>query len=67
MEELGTDGRDNGTGGIYPTGIGDIFQGGGTGGTPIRLRDVGDEPLHVQGPGECPAQIRQAYYRETDK
>ena len=34
-EELGTDGKDTGTRGRQPTGLGDVFQGGGTGGPPV--------------------------------
>ena len=32
-------------------GIGDVFQGGGSGGTPIRFRDVSDDTPHGQVPG----------------
>ena len=59
------DGKDNGMGGRHPTGIGDVFQGGGAGGTLIWFMDVGDDPLHLQGPGEFSAKSFQADYGET--
>ena len=59
------DGKDNGMGGRHPTGIGDVFQGGGAGGTPIRVGGVGDDTPHGQGPGDFSSQSLQADYGET--
>ena len=64
-EELGTSGKDTGVGGRYPAGIGDVIQGGGAGGTPIRIGDGGDETLNRQVHGHFSAQIFQEDYRET--
>ena len=66
-EDLGKDDKDTGTGGRQPTGLGDVFQGGGAGGTPIRVGDVGDDTPHGQGPGDFSSQSLQADYRETAK
>ena len=43
-------------------GFRDIFQGGGSGGSSIWVRDVGDDPPHGKVPGEFSARSRQAYY-----
>ena len=66
-EELGTDGKYTGTRGLQSTGIGDFFQGVGPSGTPIWVRDVGDDPPYGQGPREFPAHSCQANYEETSK
>ena len=66
-EELGTDGKDNGTEGLQPTGLGYVFQVIVAGGSSIRFGDVNDEPLHGQVPGKFPEQVRQADYRESVK
>ena len=58
-KELGVSGKYTRTGRHHPMGLGDVFQGGGAGGTPIWVRDVGDEPLHVQSPGEFSEQSHQ--------
>ena len=60
-EYMGTDGKDNGTGGRHPTGLGDVSQGGGAGIPPVRVVDIGGDPLHEQAPGGVSAQSRQAY------
>ena len=59
------DDKDTGTGGRQPTGLGDVLQGGGTGGPSIWVRDVGDDPRHGKGPGKFPAQGLQADYGEA--
>ena len=45
------DGKDNGMGGRHPTGIGDVFQGGGTDSADFRVVDVVADPPHETGPG----------------
>ena len=64
---MGKDGKDIGTVGRQPTGLGDILQGGGAGNYPIQVGDVGDDPPHGQGPGNFTAQGCQADYREADE
>ena len=64
-EELGMDGEDTVTGGRQPTCLGDVIQGGGEGGSSIRVGDVGDEPQHGKGTGKFPAQGLQADYGEA--
>ena len=44
----------------------EMFQGGGTSGTSLWIRNVCDGHPHGQGPGGVSAQVDQAYYRETD-
>ena len=44
-EEVGRDDEDTGTGGHQPTGIRDVFQGGGTGSSFIMVRDMRADPL----------------------
>ena len=66
-EELGTDGKDSGRGGRQPTGLRDVLQGGGAGGSSIWVRDVGAEPPHGTGPGKFPAQVCQTDYGEAAK
>ena len=46
-------------------GPGDFFQGGGTGGADIRVRDVGADPPHGTGPGKFSTQGYPVYNRET--
>ena len=66
-KELGVSGKYTRTGRHHPMGLGDVFQGGGAGGTPIWVRDVVDNPLHGQIPGGLSAQSRQVDYRDTAK
>ena len=66
MEDLGTSGKDSGTGGHQPKGLGDVFQGGSAGGYFIQVVDVGADPLHGTGPGKLPAQGFQADNAEAD-
>ena len=66
-EELDTDDEDNGMGGRHTTGLRDVLQGGGTGGSSIWVGDVGDDPPHGKGPGKFPSQGRQADYGEAAK
>ena len=66
-DDLGTANKDTGTGGRLPTGLRDILQGCGTGGTTIWVRDAGDDSPHGQILGFFPAQSRHADYRETDE
>ena len=47
--------NDFGTGRSKYVGVGDIFQGGGTGGSYPWVEDVSDDPLHETGPGRVPA------------
>ena len=54
-------------GGLQPTSFGDFFQGGGAGGTPILVGDMGDEPPHGQRHGVFSAQSHQADYGEKSK
>ena len=42
-EDMGTDGKDAGTGGRQTTVFGDVFQGSHAGGTTIQVGDVGDD------------------------
>ena len=55
------------TGGRQTTGIGDIFQCGGAGSTPIWVVDVDDYPPHGHGPGGFSAHSLQADYGDTSK
>ena len=64
---MGTYGKYTGTVGCQPTGPGGVFQGGGAGGRPIRVGDVGTDPPHGQVPADISAQSRQADYGETSK
>ena len=57
-------GKDTGTGGRQPTGLGGVIQGSGAGGSSIQVRDVGADPPHGKVPGKFPAQGRQSDYRE---
>ena len=66
-EELRTDGEDTGTGGNQTMGLGDVIQCSGTGGSSIRVRDVGDDPLHGNPPGKFPEQVHQADYGEASE
>ena len=50
-EELCTANEDPVTGGCQPKGIGDFFQGVGTGSADFRVRDMGAYPLHGTSPG----------------
>ena len=59
------DGQDTGTGGRQPTVIRDIFQGGGAGGTTIRVGDMGDDTPRGQGPAEFSTHSCQADKGET--
>ena len=54
-------------GGSQSTGLGDVFQGGGAGGPPIWVRDVGDDPPYGKVPGEFSAQSLHTDYGETYK
>ena len=65
VEELGTDGKDTGTGGRQPTCLGVVLQGGGSGGSSIWVGCVAGDPLNSKGPGKFPAQGRQEYYGEV--
>ena len=67
MRELGSAGKDSGTGGRQPTGLRYVFQGSSAGGNFIWVGDVGDEPLHGTGPGKLPAQGRQEDNGEASK
>ena len=49
-------------GGHHPTGLGDVLQGGGAGGSSIWFGDIGDDPPHGKVPGKFSAQSRQADY-----
>ena len=64
-EYLGTDAEDIGTGGRQPTGLGGVLQCGGAGSSSIQVVDVGAELPHGKGPGDFPAQGRQADYGEA--
>ena len=66
-EEMGMDGKDYGTGGNQPKGLGDIFQGGSAGGSIIQVGDVGTDPPHGTGPRKLPAQVLQEDNREAYK
>ena len=66
-EELGMDVKDTGLRGRHPMGLGGVFQGSGTVGTPLWVREVGDYPPHGQVPGEFSAQNFQADYGEISK
>ena len=54
-EEQSTNSKDTGMGGRHPTGLRDVLQGGGAGGSSIWVSDVGAEPLHGKGHGKFPA------------
>ena len=43
-------------------GLGNAQQGGGVGGSPIRVGGVGDYPPYGKGPGKFPVQVFQADY-----
>ena len=47
------------------TGVRDIFQGGGLGGSSHWVGDVGDEPPHGTGPGVFPEQVGPMDDRKT--
>ena len=47
------------------TGVRDIFQGGGSGGSSLWVVDVGDEPPHGLGPGDFPEQGGLMDHRKT--
>ena len=63
-EDLVMDSKDTGMGGCHTKGIEVVFQGGGTGGTPIQVGDVGDYPPHGKGP-IFKSKICQADYGDT--
>ena len=48
-------------------GLGNVIQGGGAGGYPIRVGGVGDYPLHGKGPEKFPAHVFHEDYREEAK
>ena len=48
---MGSADKDLGMGRIKHAGVGNLFQGGGTGGSYLWLVDVGDDPPHETGPG----------------
>ena len=54
-------------GGCQPKGIGDVLQGGSTGGADIRVGGVGDDPPHGTGPGNLPKRGRKEDNGETSK
>ena len=64
-DEEGTDGKDLGTVSCKHAGFGDIFQGGGTGGSFLWVRDMGDEPMHGPGPGYFPLYGGSMYHRTS--
>ena len=64
-EKLGTAEKDTGTRGRHTTGLGDVIQGNGTGGTPIWVIEMGDDPPHGQIHGGFSSQSFQADYGET--
>ena len=66
-EELGRAGKDSGKVGRHNKGLGDVFQGGGAGGSFIWVGDVGADTLHGTGPGEIPSQGCQADNREASE
>ena len=66
-EDLSTAGEDTGMGGRQPTGLRDVLQGGGTGGSLILVRDVGADPPHMTVPQKLPEQGCQADYGEVAK
>ena len=53
-EEVGSDDKYLGTGRVNHAGVGNLIQGGDTGGFYLWVRDVDDDPLHGPGPGEVP-------------
>ena len=53
-EELGTTGKDSGTGGRHPKGLRGVFEGCSSGGDFIWVKDVGDDPPYVLGTGKLP-------------
>ena len=57
-EELDKAGEDSGMGGLQPTGLWDVIQGGGAGGDFIRAGGVGTDPPHGTGTGKLLAQDR---------
>ena len=63
-EDLGMNDKDTGTGGGRTEGIWDVFQGGSSGGSTFRIRDMGPEPPHGAGPGQFSSQGRAADHRE---
>ena len=66
-EYLGMYGKNNGTGGRHPTGIGGVLQGCSAGSSSIWFGDMSGETPHRKGPGKFPAQVCQVDYREADK
>ena len=66
-EYLCTYGKDTGTGGRQPTGLGFFSRGSDAGGTPIWDGDVGNGPPHGQGPGDFSAQSHKADFGDTAK
>ena len=67
MEELDMSDNDPGTGGCHPKGLGDFFQGGGTGGAAFWVGDMGSERLHGMVPWKIPTRGCMADNREIDK
>ena len=53
-------GKDSGTRGRQPKGLGEVFKGVGSGGDFIWVGDVGAEPPHGMVPGKLPENGRQA-------
>ena len=49
---MDTYGEDYGTVGLHTTDLWDVLQGGGAGGSIIRVGYVGANPLHGTGPGK---------------
>ena len=56
MDKVGYVVEDIRMGRVKHAGVGEIFQGGGSGGYSLLVRDVGDKLLHGPGPGGFPAQ-----------
>ena len=50
---------------VKHAGVRDIFQGGGSVGSSLWVRDVGDDPLCGTGPGGFPAQGGPSDHRNT--
>ena len=48
--------EDLGTGRGKHVGVGDLFQGGGSGGSSLRVGDVVDDPPYGPSPGDVPEQ-----------
>ena len=66
-EELGTSGKDSGTGGSQFKGLGDVFQGSSVGGTLIWVVDVGADTPHGTDPRKLAAQDFHADNGEAEK